>query len=72
MSGKGSDQRPKSPYVSDQEFADNWEKIFGKEKPDVKVRKQTPAHAKTQVQKDKTKYDRKKLDRSANADIIDV
>ena len=39
---------------------------------ETKVRKTTPAHAKTQVQKDKTKYDRKKLDRSAKADIIDV
>ena len=37
-----------------------------------KLERTTPAHAKTQVQKDKTKYDRKKLDRSANADIIDV
>ena len=36
MSGKGSDQRPKSPYVSDQEFADNWEKIFGKNQENAK------------------------------------
>ena len=66
--GKGSKRRPEN----NSEYQDNWDKIFGKKKPDVKVRKQTPAHAKTQVQKDKTKYDRKKLDRTANADIIDI
>ena len=66
--GKGSNRRPEN----DTTYQDNWEKIFGVKKPDTKVRKTTPKHAKTQVQKDKTKYDRKKLDKSANADIIDV
>ena len=66
--GKGSKRRPELENT----YADNWERIFGKKKQETKVRKTTPAHAKTQVQKDKTKYDRKKLDKSANADIIDV
>ena len=66
--GKGSKRRP----GSEDTYADNWERIFGKKKQETKVRKTTPSHAKTQVQKDKTKYDRKKLDKSANADIIDV
>jgi hypothetical protein len=65
--GKGSKRRP-----NDTSYADNWERIFGKKKPETKVRKVTPTHAKTQIQKDKTKYNRKKLDTSANADIIDV
>lgn len=65
--GKGSKRRP-----NDTSYADNWERIFGKKKPETKVRKTTPKHAQTQVQKDKTKYDRKGLDTSANADIIDV
>jgi hypothetical protein len=66
--GKGSKRRPET----DTTYQDNWEKIFGKKKPETKVRKVTPTHAKTQIQKDKTKYNRKKLDTSANADIIDV
>jgi len=66
--GKGSKRRPEN----DTTYQDNWEKIFGKKKPETKVRKVTPTHAKTQIQKDKTKYNRKKLDTSANADIIDV
>ena len=65
---KGSKRRPEK----DGQYQDQWEIIFGKKKQETKVRKQTPAHARTQVQKDKTKYDRKKLDRSAKADIIDV
>ena len=66
--GKGSKRRPESENT----YADNWERIFGKKKQETKVRKTTPAHAKTQVQKDKTKYDRKKLDRTENDSIIDV
>ena len=65
---KGSKRRPEK----DGQYQDQWEIIFGKKKQETKVRKVTPAHAKTQVQKDKTKYNRKKLDRTANADIIDV
>jgi hypothetical protein len=41
-------------------------------KPETKVRKKTPSHAKTQIQKDKTKYDRKKLDNTENGSIIDI
>ena len=36
-------------------YADNWEKIFGKPKPELKSRKETPSHASTQIHKDKTK-----------------
>ena len=66
--GKGSKRRPEN----DTTYQDNWEKIFGKKKTKTKVRKTTPQHAKTQVQKDKTKYDRKKLDNTENTDIIDT
>ena len=66
--GKGSKVRN-----SDQDtYADNWEKIFGKKKPETKVRKTTPKHAQTKIQKDKTKYDRKVLDNTDNSDIIDT
>ena len=51
--GKGSKQRPTK--VSDKEFQDNWERIFGKKKPEVKSRKHQPDHSLTQVHKDKTK-----------------
>jgi len=67
--GKGSGRRTDA---NDKAYADNWERIFGKKKPETKVRKKTPDHAKTQVQKDKTKYDRKKLDKSENGSIIDI
>tara|TARA_X000001036_G_scaffold98985_1_gene92012 strand:+ start:1829 stop:2032 length:204 start_codon:yes stop_codon:yes gene_type:complete len=65
---KGSKRRPEK----DGQYQDQWEIIFGKKKQETKVRKVTPAHAKTQVQKDKTKYNRKKLDRTENDSIIDV
>lgn len=49
--GKGSKRRN-----SDEElYADNWERIFGKKKPELKSRKETPSHGLTQVHKDKTK-----------------
>lgn len=49
--GKGSKRRN-----SDEElYADNWERIFGKKKPELKSRKATPTHGLTQVHKDKTK-----------------
>ena len=51
---KGSKQRPTK--VSDKEFQDNWEKIFGKKEPKVKSRKVTPKHGQSQVHKDKSKY----------------
>jgi len=65
---KGSKRRPEK----DGQYQDQWEIIFGKKKQETKVRKVTPAHAKTQVQKDKTKYNRKKLDRTENDSIIYV
>ena len=65
---KGSKRRPEK----DGQYQNQWEIIFGKKKQETKVRKVTPAHAKTQVQKDKTKYNRKKLDRTENDSIIDV
>ena len=53
IGGKGSDRRPKK--VSDEQFQDNWERIFGKKKPKIKSRKHQPDHSLTQVHKDKTK-----------------
>ena len=53
--GKGSKRR----NSDDKTYADNWEIIFGKKKPDVKVRKETPSHGASKVHSDKTKYDRK-------------
>jgi len=49
--GKGSKRR----NSNDSLYADNWEKIFGKKKPEVFVRKETPNHAATQLHKDKSK-----------------
>ena len=47
--GKGSKRRNSNEEL----YADNWEKIFGKKKPEVKVRKETPKHADTKIHKDK-------------------
>ena len=57
--GKGSKRR----NSNEEAYADNWEKIFGEKKKKIesKVRKTTPSHGLTQVQKDKTKYNRKKF-----------
>jgi len=49
--GKGSKRRNSNEEL----YADNWEKIFGKPKPELKSRKETPSHASTQIHKDKTK-----------------
>jgi len=49
--GKGSKRRNSNEEL----YADNWEKIFGKKKPEVKVRKETPKHADTKIHKDKSK-----------------
>ena len=38
--GKGSKRRNSNEEL----YSDNWEKIFGKKKPDIKVRKETPSH----------------------------
>ena len=53
--GKGSKRR----NSNEQLYADNWQKIFGKERR-VKVRKET-LHGHTQVAKDKTKVMSKKV-----------
>jgi len=65
---KGSKRRPEK----DGKYQDQWEKIFGKKKPEVKTHKKTPKHGITQVHKDKSKYNRKKLDRTENDSIIDI
>ena len=50
--GKGSKPRP----VKDQKkFDDEWDRIFGKKEPEIKVRKITPKHGKSQVHTDQTK-----------------
>jgi|TARA_B100001094_G_C18195462_1_gene810459 hypothetical protein len=54
--GKGSQRRNSNEKL----YSDNWDTIFGK-KTEVKVRKVTPSHGLTQVQKDKTKYNRKAM-----------
>ncbi len=53
IGGKGSDRRPMN--ISDKQMQDNWQTIFGKPEPKVKVRKVTPVHAVTRVEPDKTK-----------------
>ena len=60
--GKGSKVRGSGQDT----YADNWEKIFGEKKKEVitKVRKNQPGHSITQVHKDKTKYNRKTLDKT--------
>ena len=55
--GKGSKRRNSNEEL----YSDNWEKIFGKKKPNVKVRKETPSHGASKVHSDKTKYNRKKI-----------
>ena len=56
--GKGSKRR----NSNEEAYADGWELAFGKKKPVVKVRKETPSHSASQVHSDKTKYNRKKSD----------
>ena len=56
--GKGSKRR----NSNEEAYADGWELAFGKKKPVVKVRKETPSHGASQVHSDKTKYNRKKSD----------
>jgi hypothetical protein len=50
--GKGSGRRS---TADDSTYGDNWDKIFGKKKPDIKVRKETPDHGKTQIHTDTSK-----------------
>ena len=49
--GKGSKRR----NSNEEAYADGWELAFGKKKPVVKVRKETPSHGASQVHSDKTK-----------------
>jgi len=49
--GKGSKRRPSD----EQSYSDNWDRIFGKKEPEIKVRKITPKHGKSQVHTDQTK-----------------
>ena len=57
--GKGSQRR----NSNEESYASNWEKIFGEKKKTVetKVRKTTPSHGLTQVQKDKKKVSQSEL-----------
>lgn len=45
----------KTKTGSQQAYADNWDKIFGKKKPKIKARKNQPKHSITQIHKDKSK-----------------
>ena len=49
---KGANPRP-GFYTQD--YRDNWDKIFGKKKPEIKVRKEQPAHSITQMHTDTSK-----------------
>tara|TARA_B100001939_G_scaffold330868_1_gene328385 strand:- start:411 stop:641 length:231 start_codon:yes stop_codon:yes gene_type:complete len=53
--GKGSKRRNSNEKL----YADNWEKIFGKKEPEIKVRKKIPSQGATKVHSDKSKYNRK-------------
>lgn len=66
--GKGDKPRG----VDQKKYADGWDLAFGKKKPEIKARKKQPKHSVTQVHKDKSKYDRKKLDKTENGSIIDT
>ena len=48
--GKGSKRRDSNEEL----YGDNWERIFGKKKPEIKSRKHQPDHSVTQVHKYKT------------------
>ena len=62
VAGKGSKQRP----TDKNKFDDNWERIFGKKEPEIKVRKVIPTQGKTQVHKDKTKVIPRKSKHKSN------
>jgi len=49
--GKGD--KPRSP--DQQKYADGWELVFGKKKPEVKARKSQPSHSITQIHTNKKK-----------------
>ena len=48
--GKGSGRRTTANNAA---YDEGYDRIFGKKKPDIKVRKQTPSHGATQVHKNK-------------------
>ena len=58
--GKGSGRRTTANNAA---YDEGFERIFGKKKPDIKVRKQTPSHGATQVHKNKKKPSRVDLKR---------
>ena len=58
--GKGSGRRT---TANNSAYDEGWEKIFGKKKPVIKGRKQTPSHGATQVHKNKKKPSRVDLKR---------
>ena len=58
--GKGSGRRTTANNAA---YDEGYERIFGKKKPDIKVRKQTPSHGATQVHKNKKKPSRVDLKR---------
>jgi len=66
--GKGSKRRPEKPG----QYQDQWERIFGKPKPEVKEHKKTPKHGVTKVHRDRTKYNRKRVDKSEFCSKIDI
>lgn len=56
MNGKGSKRRPQQ--ISDQQMADNWERVFGK------ARKDPQGNARSTMRhQDRTKYSRKQKHR---------
>lgn len=63
--GKGSKRRNSDEKL----YSDNWEKIFGKKEPEIKVRKSSPSQGKTKVHKDRTKYDRNKTKQELQKDV---
>jgi len=58
--GKGSGRRTTANNAA---YDEGYDRIFGKKKPDIKVRKQTPSHGATQVHKNKKKPSRVDLKR---------
>ena len=58
--GKGSGRRTTANNAA---YDEGYDRIFGKKKPNIKVRKQTPSHGATQVHKNKKKPSRVDLKR---------
>ena len=62
--GKGSGRRTTANNAA---YDEGFERIFGKKKPDIKVRKQTPSHGSTKVHVDKKKKANKERARKPGA-----